>query len=218
MTSEVEPGRLLRYPRRKGKRPRKRPMTAYDEGDAGLRWTPVAKAAQLAGLHVDTLRSWARKGEVRSMRDNRRRLMIDLGDLGRRQGVSLDAYDGAEDTIEDDHRSFPMMAAWADELRERIEELGGEVERLRGAELTVARLEERRAADEEAKAALRERVEELKADLDRERRRAEEAERRQAEQDRRLDEILRELGELREERRRWPGLRRWWRRFVEGEG
>ncbi len=41
-----------------------------------------------------------------------------------------------------------------------------------------------------------------------------------AERDRALDQAGRLRDELERERaaRRWPGLRRWWRRFVEGEG
>ncbi len=122
-------------------------MTTDDASDSGPRWTPVARAAQLAGVHVDTLRNWARRNEVRSMRDNRRRLMIDLGDLGRRQDLSATAYDGAEDTTQGGPRSSPMTAL-ADELRERIEELRAEVERERAArEKEVERLRQDHAAE-----------------------------------------------------------------------
>ena len=45
-------------------------------------------------------------------------------------------------------------------------------------------------------------------------------EERVAQQDRLIERLEGEVAWLRAEveRRRWPGLRRWWRRFIEGEG
>ncbi len=67
----------------------------------------------------------------------------------------------------------------------------------------VARLEERFAASEAARAAAGERIDELRAELAAERAR--------------VDQLLAVLAEQ-PERRYWPGLKVWWRRFWDGGG
>jgi FtsZ-binding cell division protein ZapB len=83
------------------------------------------------------------------MKDNRRRLMIDLGDLGRRQGFPMSTYDGTEDTAQKDPGSSPMTMP-TDELRERLNELRTEIERERATrEKEVERLRQDHAAEVE---------------------------------------------------------------------
>jgi chromosome segregation ATPase len=68
------------------------------------------------------------------------------------------------------------------------------------APVTIARLEERLAAVEAACADRDRELAEVKAERDR------------------LLTLVEQLAAERRQRRPWPGLRAWWRRFVEGEG
>ncbi len=77
-------------------------------------------------------------------------------------------------------------------------------------DLRIARLEERVSAAAVMEAELRDQVAALRAELHRETTQA------LVERDRLLA-LLEQLAAERRQRRPWPGLRRWWRRVIEGE-
>lgn len=169
------------------------------------RWLSLRDAAPALGLERDTLRKQLARGERQGRRDNRGRWLVLMpahtsmaartvpGSV--REASRIDAGTGTDDA----GKAAPDVTA-----------------RLAERDVRIARLEERLAAAEEIRAELRRQVEELRERLAREDERRDAAERRQAEQDARLGDVLRELRAKRQHRP-WPGLRRWWRRVIEGE-
>lgn len=161
------------------------------------RWLTVREAAAALGITESAVRKRVEKGTLESR----------PGNDGRARVLVAERSATAPGTLPE--TSAPGAGEVA-ELRERVAEFREQ----------VARLEERLAAEEAIKAALRQRVEQLHADRDRERaemKAALERERALAEAEReRVDRLLAALADRRE-RRPWPGLRAWWRRFVEGE-
>ncbi len=177
------------------------------EGIAEGVWLPIPDAARRLRVTPQAIRGRIGRGTLEAReerRGNRARTLVRLP-ANVPEPAAEAVSEGAPEPIPE---RDDMVAG----LREHVVRLE---EQLAAAERVAA---ERARFEEEVRAELRRTVEQQRADLDRERHRAEEAERRQADQDRRLDEALRRLGELQEQARRqpWPGLRRWWRRFVEG--